>query len=118
MYRRTAMGMLGAALLALAGLPTQAQDKDKVAPPHAHGPYHDCARACAHCALHCDSCFHHCAHLVAEGKKEHRKSMNLCNDCGTVCGAAAHIVARHGPTSVTVCEACAKVCDACGDACE
>jgi hypothetical protein len=118
MYRRILMGLLGAAVLALAAAPTQGQDKDKVAPPHAHGPHAICARACADCALHCDSCFHHCAHLVVEGKKDHAAAAVLCNDCATVCGAAAHIVGRHGPLSVTICESCAKSCDVCAESCE
>jgi hypothetical protein len=78
---------------------------------------HKCAKACADCMLECDSCAHHCAKLVLKGEKKHARTMATCVDCGTVCGAAAQIVARHGPLAVTICESCAKSCDTCGKAC-
>jgi len=117
MERRAAVGALGAALLGLACFgPAWAEGKaDKK--EHMHGPFSACARACADCALECDSCHAHCAHLVAEGKKDHVKTMALCNDCGLVCSTAAQITARHGPLAATTCEACARACDACGAAC-
>jgi hypothetical protein len=81
--------------------------------------YHEkCAKACADCQLQCDSCFHHCAHLVADGKKEHEKTMHLCVDCGELCTTSAKLCARHSPLSATACEGCAKACDQCAEACE
>lgn len=121
MYRRIVMGLIAAALLAVVGpaaVPTRAQEKAEKAIPHVHGPHVACAKACAECTLHCDSCFHHCSRLILEGKKEHARTMYLCNDCATTCAAAAQIVSRNGPLSVTICESCAKACDICGEACE
>jgi hypothetical protein len=120
MDRRIALGVLGSAVLALAGLgrpAMRAADKE-AAPPHAHGAFDKCARACAECMLQCDSCFQHCSRLVADGKKDHVPSMQSCNDCGDFCALAAKVVARRGPMAVTTCEGCAKVCDTCGAACE
>ena len=85
---------------------------------HLHGPFSACAKACAQCMLACDSCHHHCERLVAEGKKDHVKTMRLCNDCGAICAVAAQLASRDGPLSVTLCDACAKACDTCGAACK
>jgi hypothetical protein len=76
------------------------------------------AKACTECLRECESCAHHCALLVAEGKKDHLKTLDSCSDCADVCVAAAQIVSRHGPMAVLVCEACAKACDTCGTECE
>jgi hypothetical protein len=122
MYRRIVMVAVATALLALAYPAAQAADTAKEKAPdkghHEHGPFDKCARACADCSLQCDSCFKHCLSLVADGKKDHLQSMQLCNDCGTVCAAAQKIVSRGGPLSATICDACAKSCDTCGAACE
>ncbi len=120
MYRRIAPGVMGAAVLALAGLggtPTRGEDKEP-APPHAHGEFDKCAKACADCMLQCESCLHHCVRLVVEGKKDHAATARTCNDCGDFCALAAKVVGRHGPTAVTTCEGCARVCDTCAAACE
>jgi len=77
-----------------------------------------CAKACSDCQRACDLCGTHCAHLLTEGKKEHLATLRSCQDCATVCTAAAQIVARGGPVSVLICECCAKACDTCGTACE
>jgi hypothetical protein len=66
----------------------------------------------------CESCAHHCANQVAEGKKDHLKTLGTCTDCAEFCASAAKIVARHGPFAVTICESCEKACDQCGAACE
>jgi hypothetical protein len=66
----------------------------------------------------CEMCARHCADLVAAGRKEHLKTLGTCADCAEFCAAAARIVSRNGPMSVTICEACAKACDTCGAACE
>lgn len=77
-----------------------------------------CAKACSDCQRACDSCATHCSHMLAEGKKEHLATLMTCQDCAAVCSAAAQIVARGGPFSNTICEACEKACADCGKACE
>ena len=120
MYRRVALAALGVAIVILAGFgrsPTRGQDR----PPgkgHEHGPNVECARACAVCAFQCESCFDHCVRLVAEGKKEHTRTLRLCNDCGEICAVAGKVVSRQGPLQVTICESCARACDVCGAECE
>src|SRR5438067_13800452 len=119
MYRRTRLGVL-AALLAVAVLAwpqVRADDKDADKGHHQHA-FDACAKACNECQRQCDSCFKHCLALIAEGKKEHARTAQTCNDCGEVCAVAARVVSRQGPLSVSVCEGCAKACDVCGDACE
>ena len=120
MDRRTVRGALGAALIVLAALAAPAMRAQEKAPGKgpAHNAYADCAKACAVCMLNCDSCHHHCAQLVADGKKDHLASMNLCNDCGEVCAVAARITARQGPLAVPVCQGCARACDTCAASCE
>jgi hypothetical protein len=110
------LGLMSAGLLALVlGVPA-ADDKDTA---DKHGEHFDkCAKACAHCAGECESCASHCAHMLAEGKKDHLKTLQFCRDCAEFCVAAGRIVARHGPFSTTICEACAKACDGCAKACE
>jgi len=102
------------ALLALVGfvLPLRADEN----PHHAHMAA--CAKACADCQNACASCQAHCTDLLADGKKEHLRTAQLCADCADICTAAAKIVSRGGPTAGTTCEACAKICDVCGEACE
>jgi len=91
---------------------------DKAAPDDHHGgAFMTCAKACNDCQRECDSCARHCAGKVADGKKEHMKTLGTCADCAEICSAAARITAHRGPMSVTICEACAKACDTCGDAC-
>lgn len=116
---RIVLGITAAALVCLAGGVRGADDKP--ASEHAHhlrGPFADCARACAECMLQCDSCHHHCEQLVASGKKEHVKTMRLCDDCGSICAVAAQVTARAGPLSAAICESCAKACDVCGANCK
>src|SRR5262249_16426057 len=109
MYRRIARAALGAAIILLAGFGgslTRGQERTRDEGHH-HGPYADCARACASCAFQCETCFTHCAKLVAEGKKEHLRTLRLCNDCGDICALAGKVVSRQGPLQVTICESCA-----------
>jgi hypothetical protein len=80
-------------------------------------PYQDCAKACGECALQCDICAAHCAKMLAEGHKDHLKTLQSCQDCATVCASAACIMARTGPYSMDICRACADVCKKCGDEC-
>src|SRR5262245_24744154 len=99
------------AILALDGSARPADDK------HAHA-FDACAKACGDCQRACDSCATHCARLVAEGKKEHFKTLQTCQDCATHCSAAAGIVARMGPFADLICKACAEACARCGKECD
>jgi hypothetical protein len=85
----------------------------------AHGEASDqCAKACNDCQRSCDACATHCAHLVAQGMKEHLRTLQTCRDCATFCAAAAQIVARQGPFTDLICRSCAEACARCGKACE
>ena len=89
----------------------------------AEHPEHDammmaCAKACSVCQRMCDMCATHCSHMLAEGKKEHAKTLATCLDCSTICSAASQVVARGGPFSHMVCLACADCCAKCAKACE
>jgi hypothetical protein len=77
-----------------------------------------CAKACSDCQRACDACATHCTHMLLEGKKEHLTTLMTCQDCATVCSAAAQIVARGGPFSNTICAACAEACSLCAKECE
>jgi hypothetical protein len=77
-----------------------------------------CAKACSDCQRACDLCATHCANMLHEGKKEHLKTLATCRDCATMCSAAAEIVARNGPFSALIAEACARACGHCAEACE
>lgn len=110
MDRRHLLGLL--ALAAFAVAPGYGDENKH----HAH--FAACAKACADCQNSCASCQAHCANLVADGKKEHLATMQLCADCTDVCAAAAKIVSRGGPMAALICEPCAKACDVCGAACE
>lgn len=117
MYGRIKATVLAATALAvLAGwsaLETRADDKDAHAEHFAA-----CAKACTKCMRECESCAHHCVHLVAEGKKDHLKSVGTCSDCAEFCAMAAKVVSHHGPMAGLSCEACAKACDACAAECD
>jgi hypothetical protein len=76
-----------------------------------------CAKACSQCQRSCEACGAHCTKLLAEGKKGHLKTVKSCQDCATLCSAAASITARKGPYVDLVCLACADACKRCGDAC-
>jgi hypothetical protein len=87
--------------------------------PHDHHKMmiDQCAVECSKCQRECDSCGAHCAKMLAEGKKEHIKTLRTCQDCATHCGAAACIISRNGPFSDLICKACAEACARCGKAC-
>jgi hypothetical protein len=111
------LGLLALGVLALgvgaANAEEKKGDKDK------HGSaFMDCAKARGICAGMCDACSAHCARMLAEGKKDHLGTLRTCQDCATICGAAACVTARGGPFSDTICTACAEACKRCGDACE
>jgi hypothetical protein len=104
--------VLGAALAALALAVSSGRAG------HHDEAFQQCARACGECARICEACADHCARLVAEGKKDHLKTLRTCQDCATHCAAAARIMARQGPFSDLICTACAEACARCGKACE
>ena len=113
--RRFALATIAMALLAVTATAFAA------APP-ADSPHAShmlkCASVCADCQVQCDSCFHHCAGLVAEGKKEHAKCMNLCVDCAECCKMCASLCARQSSLCAHACECCTKCCEECAAACE
>src|SRR5262245_28619450 len=113
MTRSFTNGALCAAALALAGalaLTVRADDPPRVSAHHA-AHFDKCARACSDCQRECDVCARHCADLVADGKKEHLRTLGTCADCADVCAAAARVSARGGPLAMSVCDGCAKACD-------
>jgi hypothetical protein len=105
----------GLALFGLFAIPLAGNSADKSG--H-HESMQACAKACSDCQRECDMCTMHCSTLLAEGQKDHVTSMRSCQDCATICAAAAQIVARGGPHSGLICESCAKACDHCGKICE
>jgi hypothetical protein len=56
--------------------------------------------------------------MLQEGKKAHLTTLATCQDCATVCAAAAQIVSRNGPFSNAICTACADTCAGCAKECE
>jgi hypothetical protein len=117
MRRFLAAALLGGAILTvtLGVAYTSAQDKAKHDQHAAH--FVQCANECADCAVVCDSCATHCANLIAQGHKEHLKTLQTCQDCSSICESAADITAKGGPFSDLICQACAEACKRCGDAC-
>ena len=77
-----------------------------------------CAGVCSDCQVECDSCFKHCLDLVASGKKEHAKSVQLCVDCAECCKTCATLCARNSPLAKHMQECCALCCDECATECE
>jgi hypothetical protein len=117
MLGRREFGVLGASTAAALAFQATAfaQKDDK----HGmHEAFKKCAEACNACQLECDSCATHCAHLIAEGKKDHLKTLQTCNDCAEFCSAATRIVAGGGPFSDLICDGCAEACARCAKACE
>lgn len=116
------MGRMSLRVLALAvslfalGGGLAAEDKKGAGDAHA-AAFEECARACGDCQRACDMCAAHCAKLLSEGKKDHLKTLQTCQDCATHCAAAACIVSRKGPFADAICTACAEACKRCGDAC-
>jgi len=76
-----------------------------------------CAKTCADCQLECDSCFKHCLTLLAEGKKEHSKTAQLCADCAECCKTCSTLCARKSPLVRHMLECCEKCCTECATAC-
>lgn len=117
-------GLSAAALLAMnRTLPAQAdddaEDRDDVHEGHGgHAMYEECAEECDECARECDACSAHCTELIVQGRKNHADTLKTCRDCAEICSAAARVVARMGPFSGEICDACAVACAKCGERCE
>ena len=85
---------------------------------HEHDEYFTkCARTCAGCQLECDSCFKHSLTLLADGKKEHDKTAQLCADCAECCKTCSTLCARKSPLARHMLECCEKCCTECAAAC-
>jgi hypothetical protein len=112
--------MAAAGLVALSGVPAVGQEKK--AEPGLRESHHEavdhCVRACNDCQRACDMCAAHCVRLIADGKKEHVKTLQTCQDCAEICSSAARIVAHHGLFSDLICRSCADACSRCGKQCE
>ena len=79
---------------------------------HGHAEHFlKCAKVCADCQLQCDSCFKHCLTLLADGKKEHAKTAQLCADCDECAAACAKTPDdKHMAACAKSCRDCAKEC--------
>ena len=77
-----------------------------------------CALVCSTCQIECDSCFAHCLELIADGKKEHKATAQLCADCAECCKACSTLCARNSPLAKHMLECCVKCCEECATACE
>jgi hypothetical protein len=104
-----ALGIGAAGLATLSAAPALAQHEDEHA--HHHDKAHeDCVKACSDCAKTCDETFHHCYQQVAEGKRDHAKSLHLVSDCAGFCSLSACMISKHSPLMVYSCTACADAC--------
>lgn len=110
MDRREMLGLLGAGAAGLAALNAQADEKSGDHCCELDQAHADCLKACSDCAKACDQTFHHCYMQVAEGKKEHAKSLHLASDCAGFCSLSACMIAKHSPLMMYSCEACADAC--------
>jgi hypothetical protein len=112
--------MSAAALLAFQATgQAQARIKTGGAKPEGHHDMgHACAAACGVCQQSCDSCATYCAELLAAGEKDHLNTLRTCQDCASICTAAAQIVSRGGPFADLICSGCAEACARCAKACE
>ena len=112
MKRREMLGALGVGAAGLAAL-SAGEARAQHEHAHQHDKVHeDCLKACSDCAKTCDETFHHCYMMVAEGKKEHAKSLHLVSDCAGFCALSACMIAKHSPLMVHSCAACAEACKA------
>ncbi len=117
MDRRSMLGMMGVGAVGLTAFSARANadDKDDAQDKHkghqGHDKIHqDCLQACGDCAKACDEAFHHCYMQVAEGKREHARSLHLVSDCAGFCALSACTIAKHSPLMAYSCDACAKAC--------
>jgi len=114
MKRREMLGALGAGAAGLAALsPGSSPAQHEGEHAHHHDKIHeDCLKACSDCAKSCDETFHHCYMMVAQGKREHARSLHLVSDCAGFCSLSACMIAKHSPLMVHSCAACAEACKA------
>ncbi|HJZ53733.1 MAG TPA: four-helix bundle copper-binding protein [Gemmataceae bacterium] len=114
---RTASRFVVVAVLAAAVVVVPSRVEARPDHPH-HAHFMQCAKVCADCQLTCDMCFVHCKALLAEGKKEHEVTAQVCADCAECCKLAATLSARMSPLAVEACDCCAKCCDKCAAECD
>ncbi len=116
MDRRELFGVIGATA---AGLTAVAGASEAHAAQGGTNDMHDrCAKDCASAMNACNKGFHHCYRQVAEGKREHARTMHLCVDCADICGTAAALVARMSPLMAHTCKAAAECCEGLITQCE
>lgn len=113
MDRREMFGVLGAGAIGLAATTKREVRAEQAHEDHSsHDRVHEeCLKACSDCAKMCDETFHHCYLQVAQGKKEHAKSLHLVSDCAGFCALSACMIAKHSPLMIHSCEACAEACE-------
>lgn len=117
--RYLSLGVIALTLSGMIAFAKQAQPQSKkIEHREHHEMLQTCAKACSDCQLACDTCTTHCGHQLHEGKKDHMTSMMACQDCATICSAAAQIMARGGPFANAICDSCAKACKDCAIVCE
>ncbi len=117
--REFAVAGLSAAAIALLQRSGAAEDRvPKIGSSNPADHFEPCARACSDCQRECDFCAAHCADMLGKGEQTHLVTLQACLDCAGVCGAAAHIVARHGLFSDLMCQACSEACSRCAKECE
>lgn len=115
MKRRELLGAIGAgaAGLAVASTAIAGPRGPATEATQRHDKEHeDCLKACSDCAKTCDETFHHCYVQVAEGKRDHAKSLHLLSDCAGFCSLSACMIAKHSPLMSYSCGACAEACHA------
>ena len=107
------LGVAGSGLLFVSGSKASGAQK-----AHAEGAHAECLKACQECSQECNETFHHCLMELAQGKKEHARSLRLAVDCAKFCNLSADLVASKSPLMVHSCAACAEACKACAAECD
>jgi predicted ATPase len=111
MDRREMLGVLGVGTLGLTAFSSREARADEAA-TKLDAVHQECLEACSDCAKACDMTFHHCLMQLAEGKREHAKSVQYAADCAGFCALSACNIAKHSPLMAYSCEACAESCKA------
>lgn len=112
MDRRELLGVLGAGTVGLAAFSAEAGEKGSDMCCTLDKVHEDCLKACSDCAKACDMTFNHCVKEVAQGKKEHAKSLKLAAECAEFCGLSACMIAKQSSLMAYSCHACAEACKA------
>lgn len=129
MMGRREFGIAGVSALTMAAMGSRSVGQEQGAADkptrkekrqHRHNvkAYQDCAKACSDCQRECNACTTHCGHMLADGNERHLTTLESCQDCADICAVASQIVARGGPYSNLICEACAEACKKCAEECE